>query len=223
MKSPVTQSVGDRLFRFQRKTGMVLIVLAVLVGSRSFGADQTDLKPLPRFQVVEKTVRGYFARLKGYRSGELLAQNQVGPLFVRLEKLGWRVKERDKIAARMLPENDSLVRQLRTPGGRRLMRKIARMPGAYDRLDRLQRMPYGSRRLREWMSDRGGDKLLAYMTTTRGGKALSKQIARGRNGNGFDKPTGRLYTDRDLLTALKTSYEAEFRRRARQKERTRAR
>jgi len=199
--------------RSQGKTGAMLIVLAAVVGSRSLAADQTGSKSLPRFQVVEKMVRSYFAGLKGYRSGELLARNQVGPLFVRLEKLGWRVKERDKISARLLPENDSLVRQLRSTGGRRFMRKLAKMPGAYDRLDRMRRMPYGSRRLREWMSNRGGDKLLEYMTTTRGGKLLSKQIARGKNGKGFDKPTGRLYTDRDLLKALKTSYKAELRRR----------
>lgn len=199
------------------QSSVVLIILAALVGSRALGADPNGSKPLPRFQVVEKATRGYFAKLKGYRSGELLARNQVGPLFVRLKQLGWQVKERDQIAARLLSENDSLVRQLRSSGGRRFMQKIAKMPGVYDRLDQLRKMPYGSRRLHEWMSSPGGDKLLKYMTTTRGGKALSKQIARGRNGHGFGKSTGRLYTDRDLLMAIKTSYEAELRRRARQK------
>src|SRR5690606_6720734 len=56
--------------------------------------------------------------------------------------------------------------------------------------------------------------LIEYMTTTKAGKRLGKQVSRGEHGEDFNKPTGKIYNETQLLKRLKTSYDAETLRRA---------
>jgi hypothetical protein len=73
-------------------------------------------------------------------------------------------------------------------------------------------MPYGPRRIRELIRGPDGYKLIEYMTTTKGGKNLSKQLACGVNGKGFNKPTGKIYTLRQLTAELQRLHKAALAR-----------
>ncbi len=51
--------------------------------------------------------------------------------------------------------------------------------------------------------------MIEYMTTTHEGRNLGALVSEGVNGENFNKPTGRIYTERELLNRLKISYDAE--------------
>ncbi len=60
-----------------------------------------------------------------------------------MKKRGWIIEEQDAILNRILPDDDVVVRQLRTTKGQAFWQEIRRLPGGIDRLDRLARMPQG--------------------------------------------------------------------------------
>ncbi|HUG91553.1 MAG TPA: hypothetical protein VML55_11995 [Planctomycetaceae bacterium] len=151
---------------------------------------------------VREVVTEHLAGLKGYEAGDLLARGDVGPLKDKLAPLSGLPEDWQEILDDFLPDNDELVRALRTPRGRAFMRKIARQPGGYDRVDRLRAMPQGMQRLRELIDAPGGEKLIEYLATTAGGKTLGAQLSKAKAGRGFNEPTGRIYTETDLLQRL---------------------
>jgi hypothetical protein len=102
-----------------------------------------------------------------------------------------------------LPDGDWLAKQLRSKKGKLFMRNVAKHPDGFDRIDRLRRMPGGEKQLAELIQSPEGFKMVEYMTTTPGGKNLGKQLAKGKNGANFNEPTGRLYTEKQLIERLK--------------------
>jgi hypothetical protein len=69
-------------------------------------------------------------------------------------------------------------------------------------------MAYGQRRVSDMIAHPGESKLIEYMTTTRAGKNLGKQLAKAPHGDDFNKPTGRIYNETQLLKRLKVSHDA---------------
>ena len=53
-----------------------------------------------------------------------------------------------------------------------------------------------------------GYKLLDYMTQTQGGSDLGRMLSQDPNAGNFNQPTGRIYTDGQLVARLRTSYQA---------------
>ena len=173
------------------------------------GSSDAPAEPGRDWEKLHDAVTEHFAEIKDYSRGDLLARGDVTGLGNPLKKLGWVPDDWKEMLEDVLPDGDELVRALRTPRGRSFMRKIAAQPGGYDRLDRLRKLPQGSRQLRELIGTRDGDKLIEYLTTTDGGKALGKQLSQTKGGRGFNDPTGRIYTEEDLLKRLEASYRRE--------------
>ncbi len=163
---------------------------------------------LPKFEDVEKAVAEKLAAAPDYQQGDLVSQSDAKGVFDQLAKMGWQVKDRQELMDRVLPDGDLLIRELRTQKGKKFMRKITEFERGFDRLDRLRKMPYGPRRVRELVEGPDGYKLIEYMTTSEGGKNLGTQLSHAQNGKDFNKPTGRIYTQDDLIDRLKTSYAA---------------
>ncbi|MGE3315400.1 MAG: hypothetical protein AB7O26_09805 [Planctomycetaceae bacterium] len=160
-------------------------------------------KPLPKFDDIQQAVVKQLALGKDYQPGDLLTDAAIAPIFRSIEELGWNVQPRKEIERLFLPENDWLAKQLRTKKGKIFMRNVAKNADGFDRIDRLRRMPGGEKQLSELIQSPEGFKMVEYMTTTPGGKNLGKQLSRGKNGANFNEPTGRLYTQKQLIERLK--------------------
>ena len=109
----------------------------------------------------------------------------------------------------VLADDEFLVRALRSPKGIGLMRRIAVMNGGYDRLDRLSRIPNGQQIVHQLIEGPDGYKLIGYMTDSRGGKELGKMLGRTAQDGDLNKPTGRIYTEKQLLSVLEKVHAAE--------------
>lgn len=166
-------------------------------------------KEMPPLEEVLTIVQNYFTGWKGYQPGDFITRNKIKPLFRQLQKAGWAVKEEKNILKRIHSETDYLSRQLSTPKGVKFMRRVSRMPGGYDRLDRLLAMPYGKRNIRDFINSPGGFTMIEYMTTTKGGKNLGKYLSQAKTGKGFNQPTSYIYTETELIQAIKQAYETE--------------
>lgn len=168
----------------------------------------------PTQSVVERTVAAYLDTLPNREEDDLLSQGDISPLFVRLERLGWRVADQDEIEKRLLNDSDWLVRTLRTRKGTRFMRDMATFPGGYDRLDRMRHQRYGKQELQGLIDSPGGAELIEYLTSTKQGRQTGRHLRSGYGGSAFNQPTDRLYTKADVFKQLQASYAAEVARRA---------
>lgn len=207
-----------RLFRFCRRPTVPALCLPVAaIAFCGFPAGvqgaQRKAEELPPFKEVQATVARELAAKKGYRKGDLLSQSDVRRVLKAIEQLGWKVADGDKIVAAALPDNDFLVRTLRTPRGVWFMRKLSGTPHTYDRMDRLRRMPYGQRRIREFMANPGGYTMILYMARSPYGKTLGNYLSQTPTGKNFNQPTRRIYKGQDLVDRLQRSYAAEQERR----------
>ena len=185
----------------------VLIGLALAsIGRAAKEEAPVEPKAVPTFGAIGRAVRKHFAKEKDHAPTDILSRGQVEPLFEKLEKLGWTVKDRAAILKELLADDDQLVRELRTTAGRRFMRQAAAYDGAYDRIDRMRDLPKGNRMVRDLIAGKDGYKMLEYMSTTPGGKKLGKQLSSSPGAKGFNEPTGRIYTIQQLVARLRESH-----------------
>jgi hypothetical protein len=185
------------------RRGVVLVAVYLFGASAPAAADQTR----PKFDEIAHAAADYFFTLPDYQTGDLTSQKHVAAALDAIAQIGWEVPERDQIEQRALADGSFLVRQLSTPAGRRFMRKIAGTPGGYERLDRLSSISRGQQTVRDLINQKGGDELIEYLATTSGGRNLGRMMAGARNGVDLNKPTGRIYTADDFMSALKKAYE----------------
>jgi hypothetical protein len=177
----------------------------------SLGA--APVKPkLPSFDEVRKTAARYFDEQPSFSADQILSQSQVQGLFEKLKGIGWVVPEPEKILDLVPTDQETLVRDLRTPDGRKFCKQIASLPNAYDRLDRLIRMPTGRSAVARLIKGPDGVWLLQYMTEDSGGKAMGKMLSNTPTGKDFNRPTGRLYTVAAVMNELQGVYTADAKR-----------
>lgn len=159
------------------------------------------------FGAVVHAVEAYFASLPDYQPGDMITRSQIEQVFGKLAAARLRVPDADAIAKLGLANDSFLVRELATPAGRKFMRKLARNPSTFSHLDRLSSIPRGEKLVRDLVNDKGGDKLVEYLATTKGGQKMGGMMAGVRGGSDLNKPTGRIYTVADLVTAMKAAFE----------------
>jgi hypothetical protein len=171
----------------------------------------------PAFSAVQKSAEKHFSTLKKYRKGDLLSQGDVEPVFAELEKLGWKVADREQIVKLVPGDRELMVRMLRTEDGRTFMRDIERLPGGYDRVDHLSRLSDAETLLWRLTSGPDGYKMIDYMTETPYGANMGQMLSQAPNGKGFNKPTGRIYTETQFIARLKQSHASAEKARAKHK------
>ena len=113
-----------------------------------------------------------------------------------------KVSDPASIIKLVLADDSFLVRELSTSNGQRFMRKIASRSGAYSLLDRLSTIPRGQALIRDLMRQKDGNIMIEYLATTKGGKNMGGMMTQVRGGVDLNKPTGRIYTEDDLVAAL---------------------
>jgi hypothetical protein len=183
-------------------TGLCLFVC----GPAAVVAAEPAAKPLPAWPQVSQAIDRYYAKDKSRQPLDIITQSQTSPVFAELQKLGWKVADRDALLARVPADNDFIVKQLRSKQGKEFMREFTRYPDGYDKLDQLARLPQGKANVEALVKGPDGYKLLQYMTTTKGGANLQKQLSNAPKGKGFTNETGRIYTVEALKQELKKSY-----------------
>jgi hypothetical protein len=124
------------------------------------------------------------------------------------------VSDRGEILKQLLADDDEMVRALRAPANREFMQHVGRIPGGngYDRLDRLARMQDGKMIVNRLMEEPGGWNLIHIMSETPEAPGMAQAFSMGPGGKDFAKPTGRLYTEAQLLARLKQSYDKDARK-----------
>lgn len=181
--------------------------------SKPAAKEKAPATPLPSFDLVTKQLKQVLAVDPEYKEGDLLTAPKVEKILAKLEQIHWKVADAKEITKLVLPDGDWLATRLLNGEGRQFMRQIAALPGGYDRIDRLRYLPEGERVVTNLFDGPDGFTMIEYMTTTHGGKNLGNYLSEDDNGADFNKHTGRIYTEQELLKRLKTSYEAEEARR----------
>jgi len=186
------------------------VVAAGLAGA----AAQVKARPLPKFATVRAVVLRELVRPPERMPSDIIARSEVQLVFDQLRLMGWPVRDEKAIVKHVPGDSDFVLQRLRTPQGRRFMRKIARYPQSYDRLYRMAALPHGRQTVVRLIQSKGGDQMIAYLTESRGGENLGKMLQNTPRGRKFNQPTGKIFTADALIKRLKQSYTAELRRRA---------
>jgi hypothetical protein len=159
----------------------------------------------PDLAAVAAAVEQYFASIAGYQAGDLISQSHIAAALKQVEDTGYKTADAKEIIKLGLPDNSFLVREFSSPTGRQFVRKAGRYAGGYACLDRLSSTPDGQRTIRQLMRDKGGDKMIEYLATTKAGHNLGSMLAGARQGVDLNKPTGRIYTEAELIAVLRKS------------------
>ncbi|HET6328373.1 MAG TPA: hypothetical protein VFG04_27070, partial [Planctomycetaceae bacterium] len=162
----------------------------------------------PSFEDVTKTVQEVLALNPDYQPGDLVTASKVERILAKLEQNRWKVADGRQIVKQMLPDSDWMAMRLSAPDAQQFMHDIAKLPGGYDRVDRLRRMPNGEIHIGDFIDTPDGSAMIEYMTTTQEGKNLGNFLSQDPDGHNFNKLTGRIYTEQELLKRLKMSYDA---------------
>ena len=170
--------------------------------------DKTAAGAFPSFNDVTKAVQQVLALDPDYQPGDLVTASKVERILAKLEQNHWKVADGRQIVKQVLPDSDWMAVRLSAPDAREFVNDIARLPGGYDRVDRLRHMPNGEFQISDFIETPEGSKMIEYMTTTQEGKNLGNFLTADPGGQNFNKKTGRIYTERELLNRLKLSYDA---------------
>ena len=187
--------------------GLVFGWAALFCGPSVQGSDSSQL---PSLSIVTSTVRKHFVELKNRRPGDLISRSDVEPILAELEQQGWVVSDEAQILSAMLDSGHFLVRTLHSRDGKQFMRQVLGYKLIYDRLDRISAESGGQRLIRDMIKLPDGAKY-AKLTPPRGVPAMTDFLPKNRSGKSrrvpdYRKPTGRIYTQVQLLERLTKSY-----------------
>lgn len=160
----------------------------------------------PTWKDVETAAVSHFKSLPNYQAGDIVSHGQVKPLLDQLAKAGWKVSDRDALLAQISADNDLIVAQLRSKSGVKFMRKLGGSAEQYDRLRRLAETKGGDRTVSDIMKLPNGNDVLAALVESKAGKDIARQLSKGPRTRDFNKPTGYLYTQEQVMARLAESY-----------------
>ncbi len=182
------------------------LMFAVATGWVAGAPVQNPVSNTPSLADVKSVVSKSLQQDRNYRTGDLITGKRVSAVLGALQASGWDVPQRRELLARVPGDGEFLVRALSTEKGVAFMRTISGISGGFDRLDRLSRIPKGEQLVERLIRGPDGHKLIVYLAESRGGKELGVMLGRTTDAADFNKPTGRIYTERQLLEELQTLY-----------------
>ena len=189
-----------------------LAALALVAGTAAAqNAAGTAAVPRLSTQQVQQVVAAHFSAQSTYSPGDLLAQSDVAAILKKLAEAGWQPVDQKKILADTLPDENSLVRLLRTTQGRKFMGKVSGFELIYDRMDRVSQVSSGQRNLEAIVRLPNGETYAKPKKQLPNGQPdFLDLLAKNSSGKvrtikDYDKPTGRIYTEKELLKRLKRS------------------
>jgi len=184
----------------------ILLLIGVVISFCSRSLEAAPAAAFPDFSAFAGSVEKYFTRQRSYRPGDIISKSDAKGVFRMLSQQGWEVADRDDIMDLVLDDGNYMVVKLRTKPGRVFMKDLSRTPEAYDRLDRFLRLPNSRKFFNGLLKGPDGYKMFEYMVTAKGGIVLGQQLSRTKEGREFNKPTGRIYTVKELIQRLGESH-----------------
>lgn len=189
-----------------RASGIALMSLMLLAAVSTTTGATSDEKPMPEWSTLQQAASRHLTTLPGYQQGDMIVESNVMPIFDQFRQMGWNVTERRRIQRELIKDSDFIARKLRTKSGKKFMRDITKYPDAYDRLYRIAALSKGRAIVSDLIAEPAGHEMIEYLTTSKGGKNMGKMLARAPKGAKFNKPTGRIFTEKQLLARLQECY-----------------
>ncbi len=157
-------------------------------------------------ELVRRELADYFRQKKGYEPGDLITRKDVEAVLKRLASRGYQPRDAKQIIEASLSESDFLVQLLGGTRGRKFMRKVKKESLIYDRLDRIAQVPQGKRTLSDLIKLPDAHRY-APVRPARGIPTLldllpKRRSSRTRSIKDYDKPTGKIYTAKQLQERL---------------------
>jgi hypothetical protein len=184
-------------------------LVAISPSSAAAPAQRAAPSKLPSLATVKTIVEHTLGKDRNYRPGDMLTQSRVTSVLAQLKAAGWEVPQGRELLLRIPADNEYLIRTLSTKKGVAFMRAVSTMSEGYDRVDRLSRLPNGQQLVERLIAGPDGHKMIAYLTESRGGKELGAMLGSTVQGVDFNRPTGRIYTEKQLLDVLEKLYVAQ--------------
>jgi hypothetical protein len=176
----------------------------------SASAQESVSDSFPSWSEVRSAVQSHLATLPDLQPGDLITAADAAPALKAIEQMGWSGVGRGQTASKLLEDGSFLARELRSAPGRIFMRRVSGYRLIYDRLDRVSQMPGGQQLIHDMIRLPDGHRY-AQFTPHQGAPPMTDFLPKGVSGKAprvpdIDKPTGRVYTQTDLLTALEAEY-----------------
>lgn len=143
-----------------------------------------------------------FARSLRIDATTLLTQSDVRKMLAHLETSGWKPRDAASIVGAALPDRHLMVQKLRSPRGRAFAARVAALPMGFDRVEHLSRLSDGGQLLDRLIDGPDGEKLIDYLVNADGGRELGTMLSGVPGGVDFNKPTGHIYTLKQLVDRL---------------------
>lgn len=190
---------------------LLVVVAAFRASAVAHAGPPRDTDQRPSFNQVERIVKSALGEREGYRPGDLINQSDVERVLEALEDSGWQPGDRQELLADTLSQDSPLARILGTERGTKFMRKVNDYELIYNRMDRVCRVRDGKRMLADLSKLPDGERY-AKMETPPGVPGFlellpKRSSSKTRSIEDYKKPTGRIYTEKQLLNRLKQSYQ----------------
>ncbi len=189
-----------------RRPAAVCLISAALLGVAWGGLARSApaAKQAPSWAQCQQIVRQQLAK---FGTGQPLTVSKVQAVLQALKAHGWQVADQAAILELVPGDDEFFVQQLATARGKAFAKHLDGRPDDYSRLERLSRIPDGQKMIRDLMAGPDGyHDMLAYMISVDGGRTLWSIVPGSRDAHDFNVPTGRLYTEKQLLERLEPSY-----------------
>lgn len=191
--------------------GHIAPVVLLLLSTLACQAAARETNQRPPLKKIKAIVRAKLNEREEYKPGHLLSREDVKRVLQGLAAAGCQPPDAREILAAALPENAPLVRILSTKSGVKFMGKVKSFELIYDRMDRVSRVSGGKQMLRDIAKLPDGEKL-AKVDRPRGVPGFLELLPKNSSGKtrtikDYKKPTGLIYTEKQLLKRLQQSYE----------------
>ena len=184
-----------------------LTLVMLLFAGTAMGQD-TPAKTSKNLIDVPKTVMEHFRSLDFYSTGDMITDQQVAPLFNKFEKLGWKIDDQEQILQKFVSTGSFLDQVMNSSRGKVFFRNISGFDRGMDQVERISVMKNGRSSIRQlvFAMPRGSDYIRA-VATSKHGKILARLVRQSPNGQFFNQPTGKIYTEEELVHYFYSLYQ----------------
>ena len=157
---------------------------------------------------VQEVVEDYFKTVPNYISGDLITNQQIEPLIRLFDEAGWKIQNTELLLRRFIKTGSYLDQVMNSsPKGRVFFRQITSFKNGMDRVERMSVMKAGKSTIRQLVYEMpGGADYVKALATTKHGQKLGHIVRQSKNGQNFNKPTGKLYNEEQLIEHLEKLY-----------------
>jgi len=154
-------------------------------------------------QEQPQSISEMLAQTKGYQQGDPLTWSLVARVIQKLRQAGMTLPPDSELQQRFLTEKDPFYRMMSSRDGRQFFADLSESPEAIDRAERYLSFKNGPQEMKFIMTRKGGAELFTDMVNTNNGRATARMMCSDSKDCDFNKPTGKIYLESQLIAFLK--------------------